>query len=65
MSTRSDDFEVLDYDGLDEGRMEWLVNQHDRLEICLLWIQRLIVDNHKAKVIDIDPPIQRLDADNC
>jgi len=50
-------FEVLSLDGFDEGSFMFLQLCPDRCEVCLQWIQRLIVDSSKSGVIDIAPPI--------
>eukprot|EP00928_Gymnodinium_smaydae_P043319 TRINITY_DN2904_c0_g1_i2.p1 TRINITY_DN2904_c0_g1~~TRINITY_DN2904_c0_g1_i2.p1 ORF type:complete len:473 (+),score=49.19 TRINITY_DN2904_c0_g1_i2:98-1516(+) len=50
-------FDILSTEGLDPKLVNWAADQHDRLEIIMQWVQRLIVDKHRQKVIAIDPPI--------
>eukprot|EP00928_Gymnodinium_smaydae_P003227 TRINITY_DN11153_c0_g1_i1.p1 TRINITY_DN11153_c0_g1~~TRINITY_DN11153_c0_g1_i1.p1 ORF type:complete len:346 (+),score=35.03 TRINITY_DN11153_c0_g1_i1:75-1112(+) len=57
VSEGSQDFDILSYEGLDRELVQWAADQHDRLEIIMQWVQKLIVDKHRSKVINIDPPI--------
>merc|ERR1719248_20456 len=53
------EFEIIDADSFDPVAMTFLEQDtiHDKTEVILQWIQRLIVDADKAKLIDIAPPI--------
>lgn len=50
-------FEIIDWNGLDLDSVEWATRNHDRCEVIMQWIQRLIVDNTASGVIPIAPPI--------
>merc|ERR1719221_2215102 len=52
-----DCFEIIDNDGMDELKLMYLHNSHDRCEVLLQWIQRLIVDNMGKSVLPIPPPV--------
>eukprot|EP00931_Biecheleriopsis_adriatica_P046307 TRINITY_DN26583_c0_g1_i1.p1 TRINITY_DN26583_c0_g1~~TRINITY_DN26583_c0_g1_i1.p1 ORF type:complete len:487 (-),score=67.92 TRINITY_DN26583_c0_g1_i1:177-1637(-) len=50
-------FEVIDADTLDEDQLDYLETVHDKSEVVLQWVQRLVVDADKKKTIDVAPPI--------
>jgi predicted membrane chloride channel (bestrophin family) len=51
------EFELIDMQGFDPQSVNYLMNSHDQCEICLQWIQRLIVRANSDEVIKIAPPI--------
>jgi len=53
----SADFELLDLDGFGVDSLEFMQDAHDRCEIVLQWIQRLIVEANAAETIKVAPPI--------
>lgn len=56
-SVSDSEFTVLDPDGLEMPPLDWASNHHDKLEVLMMWIQRLIVREHRTGTIDIAPPI--------
>jgi putative membrane protein len=53
------DYELIDLSDFDKKSMEYLIGDkcHDRCEVCLQWIQRLIGDAANDLVIKVAPPI--------
>merc|ERR1719271_51737 len=51
------EFELLDLQGFDPNGFQYLRTTHDQCEVCLQWIQRLIVHANNDEVIKIAPPI--------
>jgi putative membrane protein len=51
------DFEMLGLDGFDEQSLQYLTQVHDRVEVVMQWIQKMIVEADRDKVIHISPPI--------
>lgn len=52
-----DTFEVIDVTGIDQENLDFLQDSHDRCQILMQWIQRLIVEAEQSGVIKIAPPI--------
>lgn len=52
-----DSLEVLDTDGLSEESLVYLETVHDRCDVLVQWMQRLIVTAHRTNVVDVAPPI--------
>lgn len=52
-----DSLEILDPTGLNEESMRFLEIAHDRCEIILQWMQRLIIEAQTAQIIIAAPPI--------
>jgi predicted membrane chloride channel (bestrophin family) len=52
-----EDFEVIEFTGIDEDSLEYLREAEDKTEVILQWVQRLIVINIDNGVIPIAPPI--------
>lgn len=52
-----DSLEILDTRGLDTSSLEYLETVHDRCEILINWLQRLIVKAHREGSLDVPPPI--------
>eukprot|EP00931_Biecheleriopsis_adriatica_P063931 TRINITY_DN38808_c0_g1_i1.p1 TRINITY_DN38808_c0_g1~~TRINITY_DN38808_c0_g1_i1.p1 ORF type:complete len:566 (-),score=102.45 TRINITY_DN38808_c0_g1_i1:91-1668(-) len=50
-------FELIHWEGLDIESLHFLSQSHDRCEIVLQWIQRLIVEMDEEGVLKIAPPI--------
>eukprot|EP00747_Dinoflagellata_sp_TGD_P014676 gnl/TRDRNA2_/TRDRNA2_123634_c2_seq1.p1 gnl/TRDRNA2_/TRDRNA2_123634_c2~~gnl/TRDRNA2_/TRDRNA2_123634_c2_seq1.p1 ORF type:complete len:301 (-),score=26.89 gnl/TRDRNA2_/TRDRNA2_123634_c2_seq1:19-921(-) len=50
-------FELIEIDGFDLASMQYLLQAHDRCEIVLQWIQKLVVEANSYEVIKIAPPI--------
>merc|ERR1719265_133304 len=50
-------FELINLDGFDPDSLRFLRTCPDMLEVVLLWVQRLIVENHESNVVKIPPPI--------
>eukprot|EP00427_Karlodinium_veneficum_P006685 CAMPEP_0169179514 /NCGR_PEP_ID=MMETSP1015-20121227/67674_1 /TAXON_ID=342587 /ORGANISM="Karlodinium micrum, Strain CCMP2283" /LENGTH=316 /DNA_ID=CAMNT_0009254553 /DNA_START=135 /DNA_END=1082 /DNA_ORIENTATION=+ len=50
-------FELIELEGFDVESMKFLDETHDRCEVVLQWIQRLVVEANAAEVIKIAPPI--------
>eukprot|EP00928_Gymnodinium_smaydae_P047171 TRINITY_DN3146_c0_g1_i2.p1 TRINITY_DN3146_c0_g1~~TRINITY_DN3146_c0_g1_i2.p1 ORF type:complete len:408 (-),score=91.16 TRINITY_DN3146_c0_g1_i2:429-1652(-) len=57
VADQNDVFDVLDFTDFDSEYTSWMTSQHERLEIIMQWIQRLIIDCHRSGVIDVAPPI--------
>eukprot|EP00928_Gymnodinium_smaydae_P005818 TRINITY_DN11999_c1_g2_i2.p1 TRINITY_DN11999_c1_g2~~TRINITY_DN11999_c1_g2_i2.p1 ORF type:complete len:389 (+),score=59.53 TRINITY_DN11999_c1_g2_i2:267-1433(+) len=58
VTTMSDlDFHVFDLSCLEHEALVHLRGSHNKVEIVLQWIQRLIVINSKNGVLDVAPPI--------
>eukprot|EP00929_Paragymnodinium_shiwhaense_P013289 TRINITY_DN121154_c0_g1_i1.p1 TRINITY_DN121154_c0_g1~~TRINITY_DN121154_c0_g1_i1.p1 ORF type:complete len:538 (-),score=47.60 TRINITY_DN121154_c0_g1_i1:192-1805(-) len=47
----------LGVDGIDEEHMEYLAGAHDKVEVIMNWVQRLIVQNYYDGVLAIPAPI--------
>jgi len=50
-------FELIDLDGFEVERLEFMQTGHDRCEIVLQWVQRLIYNADEAHTIKVAPPI--------
>ena len=50
-------FDLFGLDGFEASSMAFLQESHDRCEITLQWIQRLIVESDAKQVLKIAPPI--------
>jgi len=50
-------YELFDLEDFDRESMEYLLNSHDRCEVCLQWIQRLIGEADEKKILKVAPPI--------
>ena len=50
-------FDLFGLDGFDPSSMAFLQGSHDRCEITLQWIQRLIVESDAKQILKIAPPI--------
>lgn len=51
-------FEVISYKNMDAVGIQWLGENHEeKTELVLQWIMRLIVEQERAGVVDIAPPI--------
>lgn len=50
------DYEVID-PLMDKDSMTYLQSKAERCEVVMQWIQRLVVDAIRAKIVDVDPPI--------
>mmetsp|Transcript_5028 Transcript_5028/g.8993 ORF Transcript_5028/g.8993 Transcript_5028/m.8993 type:complete len:448 (-) Transcript_5028:32-1375(-) len=50
-------FELISINCLDKESLRFLQTSHDRCEIVLQWIQRLIVDSDEKQTIKVAPPI--------
>lgn len=51
------DFELLGLDGFDEKSLRHLTEVHDRVEVVMQWVQKMIVEADRDKIIHIAPPI--------
>jgi len=51
------EFELIDVEDFDKDSMEFLFHSHDRCEVCLQWIQRLICEANDSTLIKVAPPI--------
>lgn len=49
--------EVLDLDGFDLEPFAFMATSHDRCEVVLQWIQRLIIEADSEQTIKVAPPI--------
>ncbi|CAE7153816.1 unnamed protein product [Symbiodinium pilosum] len=50
-------FDLFGLDGFEPSSMAFLQGSHDRCEITLQWIQRLIVESDAKQILKIAPPI--------
>jgi len=50
-------FEIIDNSGIDAEKLKYLRSCHNRCEVLIQWIQRLIVRNMEAGVITVPAPI--------
>lgn len=50
-------YELLDLGGVEKEKLEFLKDSSDKVEVVVLWIQRLVVENMSIGVVDIPPPI--------
>ena len=50
-------FDLFGLDGFEEHSLAFLQSSHDRCEITLQWIQRLIVESDSKQLLKIAPPI--------
>jgi len=53
----TNDFELINLDGLDATSLKFLQECPDKCEITLQWIQRLIVESEASCILKIAPPI--------
>lgn len=49
--------EIIDMEGLDPGSLRYLINSHERCDVLLQWIRRLVVQSMSRGVIPVPPPI--------
>jgi len=56
-SMPSNDFELINLDGFDGQSLNFLETCHDKCEVTLQWIQRLIVEAEQKSIVKIAPPI--------
>jgi len=56
-TVKDQEYDLLDISDFDVASLEYLNTAHDRCEVCLQWIQRLIGDAHEKEVIKVSPPI--------
>jgi len=54
---KTKDFELIDIDDFEKESMDYLMKSHDRCEVCLQWIQRLIGDANDELLLKVAPPI--------
>lgn len=52
-----DSLEILDMEGFDDESLEYLDTVHDRCDVLVQWLQRLIMQNSRKGVLDAAPPI--------
>eukprot|EP00929_Paragymnodinium_shiwhaense_P115912 TRINITY_DN8507_c0_g4_i1.p1 TRINITY_DN8507_c0_g4~~TRINITY_DN8507_c0_g4_i1.p1 ORF type:complete len:493 (-),score=48.34 TRINITY_DN8507_c0_g4_i1:596-2074(-) len=57
ISTVGTEFPTLGQDGIDQEHLDYLENVHDKVEVVLNWVQRLIVKHHRNGALSIEPPI--------
>lgn len=57
VSQIDDDLNVLSFANLGDHAMEFLAGADDKVEIIMLWIQRLVVEATEAGAITVAPPI--------
>eukprot|EP00929_Paragymnodinium_shiwhaense_P077411 TRINITY_DN3985_c0_g2_i1.p1 TRINITY_DN3985_c0_g2~~TRINITY_DN3985_c0_g2_i1.p1 ORF type:complete len:542 (-),score=51.02 TRINITY_DN3985_c0_g2_i1:709-2334(-) len=57
ISTASNEFPTLGDLDIPQEYMDYLAHTHDKVEVLLNWIQRLIVQNHNNHVLAVPPPI--------
>lgn len=50
-------FELIELEGFDVESIAFLDHTHDRCEVVLQWIQRLIVEASNAETVKVAPPI--------
>mmetsp|Transcript_104384 Transcript_104384/g.207301 ORF Transcript_104384/g.207301 Transcript_104384/m.207301 type:complete len:547 (-) Transcript_104384:142-1782(-) len=50
-------YELIDLEDFDSESMKYMMESHDKCEICLQWIQRLIGDADEKKILKVAPPI--------
>jgi len=52
-----DSLEILDMEGFDDESLEYLETVHDRCDVLVQWLQRLIMQSSRKGVLDAAPPI--------
>jgi len=52
-----DPFDVLDLAPLSQGGVEFLSEQEDKVELIVVWIQRLIVEGLDGGIVAVPPPV--------
>lgn len=52
-----DNLEILDVGGIEEASLLHLEDAHDRCEVIVHWLQRLIIKAQRENVLVADPPI--------
>eukprot|EP00930_Biecheleria_cincta_P046001 TRINITY_DN31719_c0_g1_i2.p1 TRINITY_DN31719_c0_g1~~TRINITY_DN31719_c0_g1_i2.p1 ORF type:complete len:575 (+),score=100.76 TRINITY_DN31719_c0_g1_i2:43-1767(+) len=52
-----DSLEVLDMEGFDESSLEYLETVHDRCDVLIQWLQRLMVGARRKGIVDVPDPI--------
>eukprot|EP00929_Paragymnodinium_shiwhaense_P002748 TRINITY_DN10302_c0_g1_i2.p1 TRINITY_DN10302_c0_g1~~TRINITY_DN10302_c0_g1_i2.p1 ORF type:complete len:583 (+),score=84.68 TRINITY_DN10302_c0_g1_i2:107-1855(+) len=57
ISTANCDFRTLGDFGIDKTHLAYLDRAHDKTEVLLNWVQRLVVQNHGNGVLSVPPPI--------
>jgi len=50
-------YEIIDIRDFNHDSLQFLMGAHDRCEVCLQWIQRLIGEANDTQVIKVAPPI--------
>lgn len=50
-------FEIIDVAGIEVHSLFYLLQKHDKCEVILQWVQRLIVQNMESGVVPIPPPV--------
>jgi len=54
---KNQNYELIDIKDFNHDSLKFLTNAHDRCEVCLQWIQRLICEANESQVIKVAPPI--------
>eukprot|EP00929_Paragymnodinium_shiwhaense_P115911 TRINITY_DN8507_c0_g3_i2.p1 TRINITY_DN8507_c0_g3~~TRINITY_DN8507_c0_g3_i2.p1 ORF type:complete len:497 (-),score=47.25 TRINITY_DN8507_c0_g3_i2:368-1858(-) len=57
VSTVDTHFPTLGQDGISKEHLDYLENVHDKVEVVLNWVQRLIVENHHNGILSVPPPV--------
>jgi len=56
-TVQSQKYDLFDIKDFDHKALTYLLTAHDRCEVCLQWIQRLIGEANEHQVIKVAPPI--------
>jgi len=56
-TVKDQEYDLLDIADFDVVSLQYMNNAHDRCEVCVQWIQRLIGDANDSQVIKVAPPI--------
>jgi len=54
---RDDSLEVIKVDTMQKDSLDFLRQAHDKCEVVIQWMQRLVVDANDSKVLIVAPPI--------
>jgi len=54
---KKQNYELIDIKDFNHDSLQFLTEAHDRCEVCLQWIQRLIGEANETQVIKVSPPI--------
>jgi len=54
---KNQNYELIDIKDFNHDSLQFLMEAHDRCEVCLQWIQRLIGEANETQVIKVSPPI--------